>query len=96
MLYRDHKLMTEEEIEDDEFDENDASIPTFTIDIETWLFDMDRPTPEAITRGKFEKRKPACPSINILDNIKKHYDKLPPVQQRRLYGAMRSQMLRFF
>jgi hypothetical protein len=58
--------MTEEEIEKYKFDENDASIPPFTIEIEAWLLDMDRPTPEAINRRKFEKRKFTCYGSSIV------------------------------
>ena len=100
-------LMTSEELEDIHHDPSTETIPTYTPILRQWILfgntgneDDDsgfgmRPTPEDEYRHEFENRPPAMGATPLLLNeLRTHHVKLPPVQQRLLYRSVRYQMLR--
>jgi len=88
--------MTPEELEDFTHEPSSETIPTLTPTLREWLFDPEKPSPQAAYRRAFERRKPAMGADqDLLLEIKTHYNSLPPgVQQRSLYSSVRSEMLR--
>jgi hypothetical protein len=85
------ELMTAEEIEESEFDPSTVRIHVIP---RAFMFDMERPKPDAEDRSAFERRPPALGfTVRDIDEMAARYDKVPPVQRRVEFGMLRSMML---
>ena len=93
-LYMDHReLATSEELEQWNFDECGACIPTFP---NTWRRDLFLMIPDAMGRSEWEQRSPAL-SLNEkgIQALQQHAasPKLLDVQRRIMFDVLRQKML---
>ena len=100
-LYGDREdLMTPEELEEYHHEPSSETIPTYSPQMRTWIFDrMLGNTPELEYKAEFLRRKPALGlTKDQIQHIRQHNAKLLPVggvQQRTLFKSIRSHMLRY-
>ena len=89
-------LTTPEQREEDLLDPQECEIPTYSPLLRRWAFeDLADDAPEAASRRAFERRLPALGITDqILAEYRTHYQRVMPVQQRKLSKGLRSRMLR--